>query len=115
MKNIFLIFLGLIFISFSCKKKENEINEPNKNPHNATVMGIGLDCGDAYVIKFNNNVSGLPVNSASNRYYELNLPDEFKIDGMTVYIEFRAPENEEGMLCTTMGASYPQIYITTVE
>lgn len=115
MKTIFLIFLGLAFINFSCKKEEKEIVEQNKNVHNATVLGIGLDCGDSYVIQFNDNITGLPVNSSSNRYYELNLPDEFKVDGLSVYIEFRAPENDEGMMCTTMGPSYPQIYITTVE
>lgn len=79
------------------------------------VIGKGLDCGNSYLIKFNDDFSGIPENSFDNTFYEINLPDEFKIDGKSVYIEFRDPKDEEIMGCTTMGPSYYQIFITKVE
>lgn len=112
MKKIILILIGLTFIFISCNKNEKETNE---NSVNATVIGKGLDCGNAFLIKFNNDISGLPENSFDNTFYEINLPDEFKIEGKKIYVEFREPKDGELMICTTMGIGYPQIYITKVE
>ena len=112
MKKIILILIGLTFIFISCNKNENETNEISPN---ATVIGKGLDCGNSYLIKFNDDFSGIPKNSLNNTFYEINLPDEFEIEGKQVYIEFREPEDGELMVCTTMGPGYYQIYITKVE
>ena len=112
MKKLILILIGLTFIFISCNKNENESDE---NSFNATVLGKGLDCGNSYLIKFNNDISGLPQNTFDNTYYEINLPEEYKIEGKQIYVEFREPENGELMICTTMGIGYPQIYITKVE
>ena len=73
---------------------DNEINETSPN---ATVIGKGLDCGNSYLIKFDDDFSGLPEYSLNNTFYEINLPNEFKIEGTKIYVEFREPENEELM------------------
>jgi len=112
MKRIILIFIGLTLIFISCNKNENETNEKS---FNATVQGKGLDCGNSFLIKFDKNVSGLPENSFDNTFYEINLPEEFKVEGKKVYVEFRELENDEMITCTTMGIGYPQIYIMKVE
>ena len=110
MKRIILTIIGLTFIIISCNK-----DETNDNIFNATVLGKGMDCGNSFLIKFNNDISGLPVNNFDNTFYEINLPEEFKTEGKKIKVEFREPENDEIMVCTTMGIGYPQIYITKVE
>ena len=112
MKRIILIFIGLTFILSSCSKNEKETNDES---FNATILGKGLDCGNAYLIKFNEDITGLPQNTFDNTFYEINLPEEYKIAGKQVYVEFRQPENGEFMICTTREIGYPQIYITKVE
>ena len=44
---------------------------------NATVLGKGLDCGNSFLIQFDEGVVGLP--SAYRLYYEINLPESYKI------------------------------------
>ena len=79
---------------------------------NATVLGKGLDCGNSFLIHFDEGVEGLP--SAYRLYYEINLPESYKIKNERVHLKFRAPENDEIMVCTAMGLAYPQIYIVEV-
>ena len=110
MKRIIFIIISLTFIIISCND-----DETNDDIFNATVIGKGLDCGNSFLIKFNNGVSGLPINNLDNTFYEINLPEEYKIEGKKIKVEFREPKNDEGMVCTTLGPGYPQIYITKVE
>tara|TARA_R110002096_G_scaffold434606_1_gene656862 strand:+ start:2251 stop:2589 length:339 start_codon:yes stop_codon:yes gene_type:complete len=112
MKSFIVTYILLTFILTSCDKNENEIKEI---PFNATVIEKGLDCGNSYLIKFNDNVSGIPQNSFDNIFYEINLSEEYKIDGIQIYVEFRLPENDEFMICTALGIAYPQIYIIGAE
>ena len=62
-----------------------------------------------------NDIPKLQGNTFDNTYYEINLPDEYKIVGKKINVEFREPENNEIMVCTTMGLGYTQIYITKVD
>lgn len=112
MKKLITIFILFSFIFTSCSKNEIEIKE---ELFNATVIGEGLDCGNSYLIKFNDDVSGLPQNSFDNIFYELNLPEDYKVEGKLIFVEFRLPENDELIVCTTLGLAYPQIYITKAE
>lgn len=112
MKKLISILIGLTFIFGSCHKNEKETTE---NSFNVTVIGQGPDCGNAYLIRFNSDIPGIPENSFDNTFYEINLPDESKIDGKKISIEFREPENGELMSCATRGIDYPQVYITKVE
>ena len=110
MKNNIFIIISLTFIIISCSK-----DEANNDIFNAKVLGKGLDCGNLFLIKFNNDVSGLPVNNFDNTFYAINLPEEFKTEGEQIKVEFREPKNDEAMACTTLGIGYPHIYITKVE
>lgn len=104
-RNIFLLVI-LFFILASCSKEKS---------YNATVLGKGIDCGDSYLLKFNEGVSGLPENNIDNTFYEINLLEAYKIEGKKVNVEFREPKNEEIMLCTTLGPGYAQVFITEVK
>lgn len=80
----------------------------------ATVLAKGLDCGNSFLLKFDEDVTGLPENS-ENTFYEINLPDEYKTEGRKIKVTFRSPKPDEMMACTTMGIGYPQIFITNVQ
>lgn len=110
MKKNILIIIGLISLTISCDN-----DEMNNYIFNATVIEKGLDCGNSFLIKFNNGVIGLPVNNFDNTFYEINLPEKYKTEGKKIKVEFREPKNNEAMACTTLGIGYPQIYITKVE
>ncbi|MCL1932864.1 MAG: hypothetical protein FWF53_03485 [Candidatus Azobacteroides sp.] len=78
----------------------------------AIVIGKGLDCGNSFLIRFDNDVTGLPF--PSKAYYEINLPEKYKINNERINVKFRVPNAEELIVCTTMGPAYPQIYIVEV-
>ena len=75
-----------------------------------TVLGKGLDCGNAFVIRFDEEVAGLPDSPVKNHYYADNLPEEHKIEGKNIEIRFRLPKEDEMYACTMMGPTYPYIY-----
>lgn len=109
-----LIFSLLIFFTFSCSKNDDNQNSTSAPLEtNATVLSRGQDCNNAYLIKFNNNVVGVPTNSTNNVFYEINLPNQYKVDNLPLNVTFRLPTNSEIMNCTTQGIAYPQIYIET--
>lgn len=109
MKKIFTLLLLGILIS-SCSNNDDDNNEL----FNAVVIGKGLDCGDSFLIKFNENIKGLP-NTIDNTYYEINLPNEFKVAGKEIKVDFRDPEENEYLICTTLGPGYNLIYIISAE
>ena len=112
MKTILLILFGLTFLIASCNKNDDAKDEQF---YNVTILSKGMDCGDAFLIRFDENVTGLPENTFNNTYYEINLPEQYKVPGTKIKVEFREPEQGEGMFCTTMGPGYPQIFILKVE
>ncbi len=112
MKTIFISIL--VLLTFSCSKNnENESTVVVPLVTNATILSRGQDCNNAYLIKFNNNVIGIPTNSTNNVFYEINLPNQYKVDNLPLNVTFRLPSNSEMMNCTTQGIAYPQIYIET--
>lgn len=109
-----LILLVLIFFTCSCNNNDDDKNNTIVPLiTNSIVLGQGLDCNNAYLIKFNNNVSGIPVNSTNNVFYEINLPNQYKVVNLPLYVTFRLPTDSEIMNCTSQGVAYPQIYIET--
>jgi hypothetical protein len=95
-----------LIAGFSCEN----IPEPNRNKYfKAEVIGVGMDCGDTFLVEFmccNQEIAKIMdseccVSSSENIYYALNLPEEAKQEGIIVEIQFRKPEPDEGMLCTT--------------
>ena len=109
MKKISLILIGFTFLLISCNNDDDNIEL-----FDAVVIGKGLDCGDSFLIKFNENITGLP-NTIDNTFYTINLPNEFKEEGKEIKIDFREPINNEFLLCTTLGPGYNAIYIITAK
>ena len=105
-----IILILRIFLATSCSSGDG-----NSISFNATVLARGQDCGNSFLIQFNEDIDNIPTNSSGNIFYEINLPEEYKIENLQVSIEFREPTNDELMSCSSMGTSYPQIYIESVE
>jgi len=79
------------------------------------VIEKGIDCGNSFLLQFDSNAVGLPINYFDNIFYEINLPAEFKVAGKQINVTFREPVNDEIMVCTMAGPGYPQIYILQAE
>jgi len=112
MKRLFIIILGLALIIVSCKVINNLSDD---TLYNVTVLGRGMDCGNSFLIKFEDDDLGLPRNTFDSIFYEINLPKKYKIKGLKIRVNIRDPRNDELKFCTAMGPSYPQIYVTRVE
>jgi hypothetical protein len=110
MKNFNFLIIGLFVLIISCSKNSQDDLSAYAG---ATVLGKGTDCGNSFLIKFDDDVTGLPENF-DHIFYEINLPDEYKIEGKKIKVLFREPEPNEMMACTTMGISYPEIFIIKV-
>lgn len=78
----------------------------------AIVLNKGLDCGNSFLIQFDEDVTELP--SPHKIYYEINLPERYKLNNERIKVKFRVPTDEEIMLCTMMGPTYHQIYIIDI-
>jgi hypothetical protein len=101
-----IIFLSIAIIFISCNEEKEETIS-----YNATVIGEGLDCGETFLIKFNDNLEGLVDNDFENVFYAINLHNEYKIENLQIEVYFRQPEVDELLICTTLGPAYPQIFI----
>ena len=71
----FILFMTMTILVISCNtEKEEGIS------YNATVLGKGLDCGETFLIQFNDNTDNLNSNNLDNIFYAINLSNEYKID-----------------------------------
>jgi hypothetical protein len=111
MKSFFLTFL-LFFILLSCSNN-NDISDNLNN--NAKVLRVGMDCCNTYLVKFFDSYSNIPQNTAQNTFYAINLPEEYKIENLEIRINYRLPNENEILNCTSEDIAYPQIYIENVE
>jgi len=111
MKNFNFLIIGLFVLIISCTKNNQEDVTAFAS---ATVLGKGLDCGNSYLLKFDDDVTGLTEN-LDHIFFEINLPDDYKIEGKKIKVRFRSPKPDEMMACTTMGIGYPEIFITKVQ
>ena len=111
MKTFFLTFFSF-FMLLSCSN-----NDDNSDSliNNATVLRVGMDCDNTYLIKFVDGYSNTPQNSTQNTFYAINLPEEYKIENLEIHIDFRLPNKTDILNCTSQDISYPQIYIENVE
>jgi hypothetical protein len=112
-------FLGLLILAlllYSCHKEKNTTDP--EFPFSAEVLGPNPDCG-IYSIKITegneNVISIIGSTSPDSVYIANNLPEEFKIRGLKIKLNFRKPENSNNELgaCTAMGPGYPWIFVTT--
>ena len=109
---IYLVSISLItsIIFINCN---DSISSNNGDLFQVTVLGKGIDCGDTYLIKFNEgqNILKALSNNESDLYYADNLPKELKFENIQVLIKFRNPTTGELYPCTTLGFPYPHIII----
>ena len=112
MKRQFIILLGLASVLVSCKAINNLSDD---TLYDVTVLGIGMDCGNSFLIKFEDDAIGLPRNTFDSIFYEINLPKDYKVKGLKIKVSVRDPRNDELKPCTAMGPGYPHIYIIKVE
>ncbi len=119
---ILLLASFLLVLSTSCEKDDDEPASPVENGegnemnyYNVKVLGLGLDCGDSYLIEFDDDAEGLPESNWGNIFYEINLPDKYKVEGKKIEIKFREPKGDEFMGCTMLGPTYRQIFIIKVK
>ena len=90
-------------------------NDDNDKFVNATVLGIGGDCR-LLLIKFDEEVAGLVKSPVPNVYYAYNIPKEFQTEGKRIEVQLgQFPESFEFTACTTMGPTYPAVYVIKVK
>jgi hypothetical protein len=107
-----VIISGLTILLISC----GTIDKLADNTfYNVTVLGKGMDCGNSFLIKFEDDINGLPQNNWDSIFHEINLPDKYKIVGMKIKVSIRKPNNNELKPCTAMEPAYPLIYIIEVK
>jgi len=112
MKTIILALIS-IFTFLSCKKSDS--NPPkNSKTFNAKVIADGIDCGKSVIIQFNQNAQNIPLNNTNNIFYEINLPDQYRVYNMDLNVTFRLPRPDELFPCTTQGPTFPLIFIEKV-
>lgn len=76
--------------------------------YNFIVGKIGGDCGNSRLLHFKNVIG---TENITSTFYEVNLPDSLKLEGLKLYIEYRSPYDTELKKCTTEGPGYDQIFI----
>jgi hypothetical protein len=104
---LIVLFLG-ISIGLSCTKDvQIELDEY----HKVLVLHKGIDCGNSYLIQFQDPSTEIPANNWKNVFYENNLNEGFKNDSTIAWIKFRELKIGEGGVCSSLGPGYPHIYI----
>lgn len=96
--------MASIFIS--CSKDEEDIQF-----WNATVRNKGLDCG-THLLEFDLEPNLYPASYGYGTiFYEMNLPDAFKVPETKIVVEMRKLNDDELVACTTLGPSFGMVYI----
>jgi hypothetical protein len=104
------IFRQSRIIQAGCEKDKDEDQISSDFKFKATVLSMGLDCGDTFTISLENLDSDSDIEDGI--YYADNLPAEYKEEGVLIYLNCREPNEEEVYACTTLGPSYPHIIVT---
>ena len=89
---------------FGCKKVEH-LTYLNT----AIVLEKGLDCGETYLIEIESDETS--KRRLPNVYYADLLPEEFKIKGLKIQLNYREPTTDEMYICTEMAFYYPHIIV----
>lgn len=109
----FLLIL-LFFTSLACEK-----DDPEKDYFFVEVIGKGMDCGDTFLVKFQEEDEARvnkyleQTNAYFPVFYANNLPEEFKQEGFSLKVTLK--KCQELPFCTTMGPGYGHICIESVE
>ena len=97
-----LQFHAILILSFllliSCDNEEVESQWVD-----VTVISEAVDCRENWIIRYENPVP----EEGLERFQEIGLPSEYKIEDLELRLKIRDPRNEEMFPCTTAGISYP--------
>ena len=100
-----LIFAGILTSCENDKQSEGTTDFQFE----ATVVGQGMDCGETFIITLTSSIdSDIEVGT----YYADHLNSEFKVPGLKIQLNGRAPNADETYACTTMGPGYPHLVVT---
>ncbi len=108
---------AIIFISFFCSLLYyncNKAEDLSNDFFSAVVLQEGRDCGDTFLIDFNEDVSSV-TGDTTTIYYANALPSEYKVEGINIKIRFRLLSEEELFACFTSGIPFPHIVVTEVK
>ena len=112
----------LAFAVFACsdQHESDSLNAPSAT-FQVEVVGKGMDCGDIFLIRFSENDENR-VNSYladSNAYYPVfyavDLPEEFKEQGLILNVTIKQCATGDIPLCSAMGPAYGIVCIETAE
>jgi len=109
MKNLIILsILTFGFLFLSCDKDEDELSKENFK-FEATVLSVGMDCGETFIISLKNIESSSELGDGI--YYADNLGSEYKEQGLKIYLNCREPNGDEVYACTTLGPTYPHLVV----
>ena len=108
--NLFVSILIILLFS-NCHK---ETNDPYAFQFQAEVLGSNPDCG-VFSIKFTSELGKVKMIVGSTTldgiYIAKNLPAELQQSGINIRLDIRKIQDTELGACTTMGPSYPWLYV----
>lgn len=110
MKQLLVLSILAYSLLAGCEKDKDEDQISSDFKFKATVLSMGLDCGDTFTISLENLDSDSDFEDGI--YYADNLPAEYKEEGVLIYLNCREPNEEEVYACTTLGPAYPHIVVT---
>lgn len=117
MKNFLKILFVLFLVSFaSCK---DEVENAGDEKFQVEVLGKGMDCGDLFLIRFEENDEERlnnylqPNNAFYPVFYALGLPDELKQEGLFLEITIGDCETDDIPACTALGPGYGLVCVET--
>lgn len=118
MKNILKIaFVIIVICYFGCEKND----EVEPEVFRVEVLGKGMDCGDLFLIKFDENDEERinkyleHSNSFFPIFYASNLKAEHKEEGLFLDVTLGKCSADDIALCTAWGPGYSQVCVESSE
>jgi uncharacterized lipoprotein len=115
MKLNFIIILIFFFALSACKKNQQDRQQDSwfqieiKSPAN-------FDCRVPEIIFLDRQQEAYQIIGDSGGVYVASgLPKVLYPVGTRMYVLIQRPDNDQWLVCTTQGPSYPQVHITSVK
>jgi len=109
--------LAGLLIAVACEKNSTEPDRDTTNHFEVKVIGEGLDCGNTYLIEFQDKLEEMYQIVGSeywNTCYADSLPEEFKQENLVIFVKIRKPNQDEIYPCTRLGPTYPHVIVSNV-
>ena len=101
-----LILLLAMFVLFSCNNDDDLITPPEPEPiiANAKVLFNGTCGDDHYFIEIDEvPLDSLPVPIRLPFYTFFNWPEEYRVENLEVFVDYRNSTIDEARACNTIG------------